>query len=253
METPPQDAILEAAATIFAEHGFAGARVEAIAKAAGINKAMLYYRVGDKARLYELVVLRQFERAARAVESAAGGAHPDQGARPSTAPDAARMRPNKATSGLDAVTAGSCTEQVGSGAVSVSEESAAVPATALLGRILTNMADLFCEDPRLPRIMAWELASGGANLPDSVMALWGRILGAVAPVAVKAGFDPAPAYFSMAGSMILFCLTEPLRKRAAASLGPDLPPALAGLGRAGVHDMAAFMTALFGRAAENPL
>jgi len=207
METPPQDVILEAAATIFADLGFAGARVEAIARAAGTNKAMLYYRVGDKARLYERVVLRQFERAARAVESAvAAGEHPDG--------------------------------KTGPGAL---------PPAALLGRILSNMADLFSADPRLPRIMAWELASGGANLPDSVMALWGRILGAVAPVAAQAGFDPGPAYFSMAGSMILFCLTDPLRKRAA----PMLPPALAGLGRAGVHDMAAFLTALFTRAAEN--
>ena len=221
LETPHQEAILEAATTIFAEHGFAGARVEAIAKAAGTNKAMLYYRVGDKARLYELVVLRQFERAARAVESAAGGV-----------PLAGPAGPGAATAPNAPMTA--------------------VPAAALLGRILTSMADLFTTDPRLPRIMAWELASGGANLPDSVMALWGRILGVVAPVAARAGFDPGPAYFSMAGSMILFCLTQPLRQRAAASPDSGLPPALAGLGQAGVHDMAAFLTALFTRAAENP-
>lgn len=233
METPHQDAILEAATTIFAGHGFAGARVEAIAKAAGINKAMLYYRVGDKARLYELVVLRQFERAARAVESAARGE-----AAPASAPDAAA--------------AGGAHPAGKPGPGGPTAPPDAIPPAALLGRILFKMADLFTLDPRLPRIMAWELASGGANLPDSVMALWGRILGAVAPVAARAGFDPGPAYFSMAGSMILFCLTEPLRKRAAASLSQGLPPALAGLGEAGIHDMAAFMTALFTRAAENP-
>ena len=67
---PQRAAILDAAATVFAAHGFAGARVEAIAKAAGMNKAMLYYRVGDKARLYELVILGQFDRVAEAVERA---------------------------------------------------------------------------------------------------------------------------------------------------------------------------------------
>lgn len=50
--------ILDAAAEEFAELGFSGARVDAIAKRAGINKAMLYYRVGDKEELYRRVVLR---------------------------------------------------------------------------------------------------------------------------------------------------------------------------------------------------
>ena len=51
-------AILDAAAAEFAEMGFSGARVDRIAKRAGINKAMLYYRVGDKEELYRRVVLR---------------------------------------------------------------------------------------------------------------------------------------------------------------------------------------------------
>ncbi len=50
--------ILNAAAEEFAEKGFNGARVDAIAERAGINKAMLYYRVGDKEELYRRVVLR---------------------------------------------------------------------------------------------------------------------------------------------------------------------------------------------------
>ncbi len=53
---PPRD-ILAAAAEEFAEWGFAGARVEEIARRAGVNKAMLYYHVGDKAKLYEKVIL----------------------------------------------------------------------------------------------------------------------------------------------------------------------------------------------------
>ena len=53
-----EQTILDAAAEEFAEKGYDGARVDAIAKRAGINKAMLYYRVGDKEELYRRVVLR---------------------------------------------------------------------------------------------------------------------------------------------------------------------------------------------------
>ena len=48
--------ILDAAANVFAEVGFAGARVDEIAKRAGINKAMIYYRIGDKEALYAHVL-----------------------------------------------------------------------------------------------------------------------------------------------------------------------------------------------------
>jgi TetR/AcrR family transcriptional regulator len=49
--------ILTAAAEVFAEIGFAGARVDEIAQRAGINKAMLYYHVGDKEQLYANVLV----------------------------------------------------------------------------------------------------------------------------------------------------------------------------------------------------
>jgi AcrR family transcriptional regulator len=48
--------ILDAARNEFAEHGFSGARVDAIADRAGVNKALLYYHVGGKAALYERVL-----------------------------------------------------------------------------------------------------------------------------------------------------------------------------------------------------
>jgi TetR/AcrR family transcriptional regulator len=48
--------ILNAAANVFSEVGFAGARVDEIAKRAGINKAMIYYRIGDKKALYDEVL-----------------------------------------------------------------------------------------------------------------------------------------------------------------------------------------------------
>jgi TetR/AcrR family transcriptional regulator len=49
-------AILKAAVTEFAEHGIAGARTDAIARAAHVNKALLYYYFKDKDALYEAVL-----------------------------------------------------------------------------------------------------------------------------------------------------------------------------------------------------
>ena len=47
-----RNAILQAALAEFAQEGLAGARVDAIAEAAGVNKALLYYYFGDKDALY---------------------------------------------------------------------------------------------------------------------------------------------------------------------------------------------------------
>jgi len=52
--------ILEAATEVFAEEGFGGARVDEIARRAGVNKAMMYYRIGDKATLYAEVLHHVF-------------------------------------------------------------------------------------------------------------------------------------------------------------------------------------------------
>ena len=49
-------AILKAAVGEFAEHGIAGARTDAIARAARVNKALLYYYFKDKDALYEAVL-----------------------------------------------------------------------------------------------------------------------------------------------------------------------------------------------------
>lgn len=48
--------MLDAAMEVFAEAGYEGARVDEIARRAGVNKAMIYYRIGDKKRLYEEVI-----------------------------------------------------------------------------------------------------------------------------------------------------------------------------------------------------
>lgn len=48
--------ILEAALEEFAEHGFAGARIERISAGAGTVDRMLYYYYGNKERLYQAVL-----------------------------------------------------------------------------------------------------------------------------------------------------------------------------------------------------
>src|SRR6202162_49689 len=53
-------AILKAAVAEFAEHGIAGARTDAIARAAHVNKALLYYYFKDKDALYEAVLDQVF-------------------------------------------------------------------------------------------------------------------------------------------------------------------------------------------------
>ena len=53
-------AILEAAAREFAQHGIAGARTDAIAREARVNKALLYYYFKDKETLYGAVLDNAF-------------------------------------------------------------------------------------------------------------------------------------------------------------------------------------------------
>jgi TetR/AcrR family transcriptional regulator len=57
-----RDAILKAALAEFAQEGLAGARVDAIAASAGVNKALLYYYFHDKESLYGAVLDRFFIR-----------------------------------------------------------------------------------------------------------------------------------------------------------------------------------------------
>jgi AcrR family transcriptional regulator len=48
--------ILQTAARVFAESGFEGARMDGIAERANINKALIYYHIGDKMALYTRVL-----------------------------------------------------------------------------------------------------------------------------------------------------------------------------------------------------
>ena len=51
-----REVLLDAASMVFAEGGFAGARVDEIAARAGVNKALIYAYYGDKKGLYRAVL-----------------------------------------------------------------------------------------------------------------------------------------------------------------------------------------------------
>ena len=63
------DRILHAAALEFAARGFAGARVDRIARRARVNKAMLYYHFASKERLYRTLLRRMFGLAAARLQA----------------------------------------------------------------------------------------------------------------------------------------------------------------------------------------
>ena len=61
--------ILAAAERIFAARGLAGARTDEIARAARVNKAMLYYYFRSKERLYRAVFENLFGQAGRMIQA----------------------------------------------------------------------------------------------------------------------------------------------------------------------------------------
>jgi TetR/AcrR family transcriptional regulator len=77
--TVSPDRILATAALEFAERGYAGARVDRIARRARVNKAMLYYHFGSKEKLYRALLRQIFTSAAERLQAiAAGDAPPRQ-------------------------------------------------------------------------------------------------------------------------------------------------------------------------------
>jgi TetR/AcrR family transcriptional regulator len=64
LATVSPDRILEIAALEFAERGYAGARVDRIARRARVNKAMLYYHFDSKQALYRALLRQVFTSAA---------------------------------------------------------------------------------------------------------------------------------------------------------------------------------------------
>jgi TetR/AcrR family transcriptional regulator len=68
-----RSAILRAAIKLFAEEGEAGARTDTIARAAGVNKALLHYYFGTKEALYGAVLEEVFTGLAERFRQVLGG------------------------------------------------------------------------------------------------------------------------------------------------------------------------------------
>ena len=67
-----RERILSAALREFAANGFAGARVDAIARRAAINKRMLYHYFGNKEHLFREVLRRKIAERQASAEGLSG-------------------------------------------------------------------------------------------------------------------------------------------------------------------------------------
>ena len=75
-DTDTRDRILDAARTAFRERGTAGARMQEIADAAGVNKALLHYYFRNKETLARGVFLREMQHLVRPVFGVLGSERP---------------------------------------------------------------------------------------------------------------------------------------------------------------------------------
>ena len=64
-----REALMAAGSALFARHGFDGVTVEAIARQARVNKAMISYYFGGKARLYEAILTSTFREMTGRIEA----------------------------------------------------------------------------------------------------------------------------------------------------------------------------------------
>jgi TetR/AcrR family transcriptional regulator len=71
-----REALLEAGAELFAGRGFEGARVERIARRAGVNTAMISYHFGGKRGLYDAILEATFDPAVARLEALAASVQP---------------------------------------------------------------------------------------------------------------------------------------------------------------------------------
>ena len=69
-----RERILAAALQEFSAKGLAGARVDAIARRARVNKRMLYHYFGDKEDLYREILARKLRERSASIASAPDGA-----------------------------------------------------------------------------------------------------------------------------------------------------------------------------------
>lgn len=177
----PRSRILLAAAELFAEHGFAGASVDEIARRAGVNKAMLYYYVGDKGELFSTVLSESIEALRSLLQQ-------------------------------------------------VTEETA--DPLERVRRMQTEVLRVFRERPALPRMVMREIATGGAGLPDAVLARFGQVIqvtvGVVEDGKARGAFrdvNPILVHVLLVGMSGIFVSSMEMRGRMeAAGLLPVSPP-----------------------------
>ena len=165
----PRRHILDVATEVFAREGYAGARVDDIARRAGINKAMLYYHVGDKDALYAAVFIETMAEARKRLEAAAASVEgPEE-----------RFR-----------------------------------------SVVRAMARMANEHPHFAPLMLREIASGGASLPDPVVAQMRSVFQVLADVlgeGVKKktfrNIDPYMTHMFIGGSLMVLLSGAPIRRR----------------------------------------
>ena len=71
LEAGSRERLFAAAAAEFAARGFAGANVDRIARAAGVNKAMIYYHFKSKAALYQEILGEMFHAVGERIRAVA--------------------------------------------------------------------------------------------------------------------------------------------------------------------------------------
>ena len=116
-----RETILNAAEMLFAEHGFDGTSVDAIASQAGYNKSLLFQYFGNKLGLYSQVIKRSDQEMATLMER-------------TFTPMALR---------------------IADGHAAMQPEEF----RAFLGAIVRSIFDYLLEHPRLIRILTWEMAA----------------------------------------------------------------------------------------------
>src|SRR6266545_482542 len=74
--TGTREALIAAGSELFAERGYEGVPVSAIATQAGVNKAMINYHFGGKRKLYLAILTATFSEIVSRVESLAASSRP---------------------------------------------------------------------------------------------------------------------------------------------------------------------------------
>lgn len=178
---PARECIVAAATREFAERGFDGARIDAITRAARVNKALLYYYFPNKQALYRGLVLDHIGALGERLAAA---------------------------------------------------EDAALPAPAVLERLVATFLDLAAARPFAPLFLVREILNGWGHLEDgdfAVLVAQARpIVDTVRRGVADGTFRPVPPRFVhllLTGAMTLFLASSAARARGALVVGqPDLDP-----------------------------